>query len=387
MRVSKQVVQKLRLFSKILASNLLLIGSVYADSIGDIREHIGSAALERQSGQTEIVKDGSVPDVQMNDTAITGQGRMLIEFLDEEELSLTEHTEIYIDEVYYDPDPSKSKMAMRMVLGTARFTSGTGAKIDKANIDIRTPTAQIGIRGTDFTTTIDEIGRTTLVLLPDEKTGESSGEITITNAGGTITLSRAWQTTVVSSYDKIPQTTAVIKGITLRQIDNMFIVNPPKEVKEVKNEEEGIKDNKQQEGILDIDYLAYNELERDELKEGEEDLEYNELDRDLLDVDFLQDMLDVVAELDKINALDRAQKELGIINIEGTSVGFDEDTQYFTEVNKGEEIIILTREVDGVIRITQPIYTNNTIETITDQKPSEITFGDGSGSRITIIQQ
>ena len=387
MRVSKQVVQKLRLFNKILASNLLLIGSVYADSIGDIREHIGSAALERQSGQTEIVKDGSVPDVQMNDTAITGQGRMLIEFLDKEELSLTEHTEIYIDEVYYDPDPSKSKMAMRMVLGTARFTSGTGAKIDKANIDIRTPTAQIGIRGTDFTTTIDEIGRTTLVLLPDEKTGKSSGEITITNAGGTITLNRAWQTTVVSSYDKIPQTTAVIKGITLRQIDNMFIVNPPKEVKEIKKEEEGIKDNKKQEGILDIDYLAYNELERDKLKEGEEDLEYNELDRDLLDVDFLQDMLDVVAELDKVNALDRAQKELGIINIEGTSVGFDEDTQYFTEVNKGEEIIVLTREVDGVIRITQPIYTNNTIETITDQKPSEITFGDGTGSRITIIQQ
>ena len=55
--------------------------------------------------------------------------------------------------------------------------------------------------------------------------------------------------------------------------------------------------------------------------------------------------------------------------------------------NKGEEIIVLTREVDGVIRITQPIYTNNTIETITDQKPSEITFGDGTGSRITIIQQ
>ena len=154
----------------------------------------------------------------------------------------------------------------------------------------------------------------------------------------------------------------------------MFIVNPPKEVKEIKKEEEGIKDNKRQEGILDIDYLAYNELERDKLKEGEEDLEYNELDRDLLDVDFLQDMLDVVAELDKVNALDRAQKELGIINIEGTSVGFDEDTQYFTEVNKGEEIIVLTREVDGVIRITQPIYTNNTIETITDQKPSELSL-------------
>ena len=42
----------------------------------------------------------------MNDTAITGNGRMLIEFKDEEELALTEHTRIYIDEVYYIPDPS-----------------------------------------------------------------------------------------------------------------------------------------------------------------------------------------------------------------------------------------------------------------------------------------
>ena len=100
MQVLLQTVQKLRLFSKILASNLILIGSVYADSIGDIREHTGSAALERQSGEEIVVSDTSLPDVEMNDTAITGNGRMLIEFKDEEELALTEHTRIYIDEVY-----------------------------------------------------------------------------------------------------------------------------------------------------------------------------------------------------------------------------------------------------------------------------------------------
>ena len=86
MQVLLQTVQKLRLFNKILASNLILIGSVYADSIGDIREHTGSAALERQSGEELIVSDASLPDVEMNDTAVTGNGRMLIEFKDEEEL-------------------------------------------------------------------------------------------------------------------------------------------------------------------------------------------------------------------------------------------------------------------------------------------------------------
>ena len=35
---------------------------------------------------------------------------MLIEFLDEEKLSdLTEHSLVYIDEAYYDPDPSTIK--------------------------------------------------------------------------------------------------------------------------------------------------------------------------------------------------------------------------------------------------------------------------------------
>ena len=47
---------------------------------------------------------------------------MLIEFLDDEELALTEHTQVYIDEVYYDPNPSLSKMSLRM-MHTTRFPS------------------------------------------------------------------------------------------------------------------------------------------------------------------------------------------------------------------------------------------------------------------------
>ena len=281
----------------------------------------------------------------MNDTAITGNGRMLIEFKDEEELALTEHTRIYIDEVYYDPDPSLSKMTMRMALGTARFTSGTGARIDKANVDISTPTAQIGIRGTDFTTTVDELGRTLVVLLPDE-TGKSSGEIFITNAGGTITLNEAYQSMMLQSYDVMPQRTVILEGITPDSINNMFIVNPPKEIKEVERERESKKDDTQ--GILDVDFLAYDALEDDALEDKEE-LEYTELDINLLDVEFLQDLLDITAELDKINEIDIEVADTGNINIEGTQVGFDEDSQYNTFINKEEETIVMTREVEGII--------------------------------------
>ena len=115
------------------------MGSVYADSIGDIVESTGIGGIVRNN---ETLPHDIGSDIVLYDEARTGNGRMLIEFLDKEELALTEHTQVYIDEVYYDPNPSLSKMSIRMVQGTARFASGNGKKINKANIDITTPTAQ-----------------------------------------------------------------------------------------------------------------------------------------------------------------------------------------------------------------------------------------------------
>ena len=40
------------------------------------------------------------------------------------------------------------------------------------------------------------------------------------------------------------------------------------------------------------------------------------------------------AELDKLTELDRKLKEVDSINIEGTTIGFDQDTQYNTLVDK-----------------------------------------------------
>ena len=162
--------------------NLLIIsGFSFAEPIGGVIESTGVTSLVRES---ERLESDVGTDVNIYDEAETANGRMLIEFLDEEKLSLTENSLVYIDEAYYDPDPSKSKMAISMVRGTARFASGAGNRIKKQNVDVSTPTANITMRGTDFTTTIDELGRTMVVLLPDEETGASSGEIVVYNDGG-----------------------------------------------------------------------------------------------------------------------------------------------------------------------------------------------------------
>ena len=377
-----QHIRTLILYSLTLTS-LFLIGSVHsAESIGDIIEQTGVASLVRSGGEELSVSGAFIPGIKLKDTAVTGNGRMLIEFLDEEELSIIEHTRIYIDEAYYDPDPSKSKMAIRMAQGTARFTSGRGKRIKKSNIKLSTPTAEIAILGTDFTTTIDEIGQSLIILLPDEETGEASGKIIITNDGGTVTLEEAYQASIISSYDSAPSRPVVLSGIDSNMISNIFIIVEPKEIQEVKDQE-GILNENDNDNILDVDFLEFTELEKDYL--AFDDLEFNELDIDFLDVDFLQDILDIVMELDKKTALDRSALQAGI-RLDGTKVGFDVDTQYNSLVDKGADTVRFFRNVDGVISITMLLSQSATIRTITDQKESEILLGDGQSIIINITQ-
>ena len=358
------------------------MGSVYADSIGDIVESTGIGGIVRNN---ETLPHDIGSDIVLYDEARTGNGRMLIEFLDKEELALTEHTQVYIDEVYYDPNPSLSKMSIRMVQGTARFASGNGKKINKANIDITTPTAQIAINGTDFTTTIDELGRSLVVLLPDDD-GQASGEIVVINEGGEQILNEPYQATMVSSFETPPTVAVTIQNITPSMINNMFIVNPPQEVK-IAVQEQAQDDLDKDQGILEVDFLEFNDLETDELKETEEDLEYSALDIDALNVDLLRDVLDVVEALDKKvrgSSTDGASGSIGSFRVDGAVQGLNQDSQYNVFIE--DEKLIFFRDVNGVIEIAFDSGSNVYLETIVEGYEGIILIGDGDDSRIIINQ-
>ena len=365
-----------------IVSALIFMGSAYADSIGDIVESTGVGGIIRNN---ETLPNDVGSDINLYDEAATVNGRMLIEFLDEEELALTEHTRVYIDEVYYDPNPSKSKMAIRMAQGTARFASGTGKKIKKANIKVSTPTAQIAINGTDFTTTIDELGRSLVVLLPDDD-GNASGEIVVTNEGGERILNQPYQATMVSSYESPPTVAVTIQNITPSMIDNMFIVNPPQEVR-IAVEEQAADDMNDDQGILDVDFLEFNELEKDELEETEGDLEYSALDIDALNVDLLVDVLDVIEELDKKirgASAEGGTTNIGQFRVEGAVLGLNQDSQYNVFIE--DEKLIFFRDVNGVIEIAFDSGSNVYLQTIVEGYDGVILIGDGDDSQIIINQ-
>jgi len=318
---------------------------------------------------------------------VTANGRIKMTFIDDTVLRLTEHTEVTIDEYYYDPNQKASaRMAMNFVSGTARFATGRLGLVPKENIVITTPTATIGIRGTDFTTSVDELGRSLVILLPETECTidgdcSPSGEITVTNDGGTVTLTEAYAATMVSSLDKVPTQPVVLDNISLNMIDNMFIVNPPKEIKKAV-EESSTSASDSSTSILDFTDLDTDYLADDFL--AEDDLEYNELDFDLLDVDFLQDVLVAIETVDVLKRGARSAE--GSNEFTGTKLGFDRETQYNTIIDQGMGQIWFYREVNGVISARIPIGSNTTLESTNEDKKTVITVGDGSNVIIIINQ-
>ena len=373
------------LSKKILATSLLLISSfVLADNVGDITEHKGSGGITRQSDSFPTTLGLGI---EMLDHVVTANGRIKMTFIDDTVLRLTEHTEVTIDEYYYDPNQkSSARMAMNFVSGTARFATGRLGLVPKENIIITTPTATIGIRGTDFTTSVDELGRSLVILLPETECTidgdcSPSGMITVTNEGGTVTLTEAYSATMVSSLDRIPTEPVTLDNVNLNMIDNMFIVNPPKEIKKAVEESAAASSDGSTSILdfteLDTDYLAKDYLAKDEF-------EFTELDMDLLDVDFLQDVLVAIETVDILRRGARAAE--GTQEFTGTKLGFDKETQYNTIIDQGMGQIWFYREVQGVISARIPIGSNTTLETTNEDKKTVITVGDGSNVIIIINQ-
>jgi hypothetical protein len=343
-----------------------------AVDVGNISELSGSARVLREKPYNAKLDF----DIQQNDEAITTNGRMAITFLDDSKVKLTEHSQLTIDEYIFDPNPSKSKMAITFGLGTARFITGSLNKIDKSNIDLKTPTANIAIRGTDFTVTVDETGRSLLILLPDEF-GNASGEILVTTAMGTVTLNKPYEATTVDVFEKSPSS-PVILDLTLDIIDNMLIVNPPKE--EVVLEETV---QTQKKNILDFDDLDIDYLEEDFL-DSEKELEFTELDINYLDVNFLEDLLDVIDALQEIKQEDQLAQDATSINLVGTNLGQDLNTQITSYVTG--EILTLIRSVSDTARVDIDSSGSYTVIFIQDGVSRIIKVNGGTGGTIKITQ-
>jgi hypothetical protein len=333
-----------------------------------------------QTGPTEIVRNKkSTPSsvntaVQMNDTVVTARAKARLEFVDKTTVNITEQSKITIDEFVYDPRSGSGKLAMKMVQGTARYASGQIAKNSPQNVNVQTPTATVAVRGTDFSMTVDELGRSLVMLLPScDAKGCVTGAISVSNDAGTVFMDVAYQTTVVTSINTVPSA-PVIVTIDQANINNLLIVTPPPEIRNEDQEKTSATKTVLDINFLNKDLLKYNELDQDELKK------FVELEINFLDVDLLVNMLDLSNQQLAASQETMLTEKTMLPNYNSASglvYGLSEDESQLILRKQTTHIAQITvdREADAVVNITQ------------DGAPLTQQINRGGTTVITIIQR
>lgn len=122
---------------------------------------------------------------------------MLVRFLDETKLTIGENAIVMMDEFVYAPKQGLGRMVISLSQGAFRYVSGN---LPKGGVTIQTPSAVIGIRGTELLILVALDGSTLLSVI--------SGLVNITpRFGGLAVAVREDQSVGVSSDGEIGEVT------------------------------------------------------------------------------------------------------------------------------------------------------------------------------------
>jgi hypothetical protein len=330
----------------------LTVPIVAGAQIGTVTELDGDGQILRDKSS---VGDQVGTTIQQMDEAVTNKGKMRIDFVDETRLDVVDHSRVVIDEFIYDPATGTGKLDMRATLGAVRYASGQIAKNSRQQVRLRTPTATISVRGTDFSMVVNEIGESYVTLLPSCNTNGDcvTGEIKVGNNGGYVIMNEAFQMTRVNTYEQRPSKPVVV-DLTEPQITGMLIFRRVDPIDEMNMKM--LMEARRDAGILEYDFLEFDDLEEDALVDSIKDIWVTELDRGS-DYYLRELLLNMIDELNKA-LLKSLQDELSVQNEEffaDRKLGYDEDTGIFIDF---EDPMWHIRRQDVSIDNTIDLYLN-----------------------------
>lgn len=165
------------------------------DPAGSIDSLKGIVSAMRGGVEVELNAGDSIYE---GDVIITAADSAVgIVFADESTMSMGGDARIAIDEMVYDPDAGSGNQLFDIVQGAFVFASGQIGKNNPEDVQVRTPVATIGIRGTKYAVNVDqELGDATVTLF--------EGAVVVENSGGQVLLNSIGQSTLITSAFSSP---------------------------------------------------------------------------------------------------------------------------------------------------------------------------------------
>ena len=210
---------------------LLLISTVAVADIGSVTDVTGTAIIKR-GGTSVAVSKGTL--IELNDRVEAKGGDVNIKFKDNTTVKVTASSALVIDDFVYDPKTQGGKLGLKAAEGTVRYVSGNIAHNNPNAVNIKTPTAAIAVRGTDFVMAVDETGKSAIILMPTCETEHNvnlkgltcgSGKIDVETGAGIVHMDKPYQATLVETGN-MPPLPPIVVDLGGAPIGNNLMLSP-----------------------------------------------------------------------------------------------------------------------------------------------------------------
>jgi len=219
----------------LMAGSVLMSFPAPAENIEVGRNSAVKGTVEIKSVNEEASRQAVVKEpVFLGDNVNSRVGSSLQVLLkDSSTFTVGPQCDMVIDEFVYDPKKNNNSLSAKVKKGMFRFTSGKVSKTNPDQINVSTPTATMGIRGTMVEVLVgpeaflcaekegllagdikmDHAGATLVILRgpgPNTTSNNRQGEVTIDSGGKTVRLSESGTGVLVTSAEDTPSAPFVV---------------------------------------------------------------------------------------------------------------------------------------------------------------------------------
>ncbi|MGE5199115.1 MAG: VCBS domain-containing protein [Rhodospirillaceae bacterium] len=191
--------------------------------IGQVETLAGEATVQRADGTVETLGPGS--KIFLNDVLQTGaDGRLAVTFVDGTIFTLSAASRMVVDNLIYDPASQSNSGGFNLIQGSFVFIAGQVART--GGMDVSTPSATMGIKGTTVLVEIDTdngvaTAQVTLLRDPDGHVGRV--ELFDLSQNLIATINEANASWVISTVDG--ETREVERGSAPDDTDSVLIAD------------------------------------------------------------------------------------------------------------------------------------------------------------------
>ena len=183
-------------------------------AVGQVEALTGQAFAVHVDGTRVPLEVGSA--IHMGDVLETAfDGAVAVAFIDGTTFSLAEDARMVVDELVYDPSSDSNSASFSLVQGLFVLVSGEITKTGE--MDIETPVATVGIRGTSVAIQAATEGLQNLVTLLQDP-GGNVGVVEVATLVGTVILNEIGASTTVLAADQPPSPVEILQGADIEAL-------------------------------------------------------------------------------------------------------------------------------------------------------------------------